>query len=134
MSRRKTPPIIEGEVPREAWDLDPIVPKSRKNRPKIHPNTRQRVYARDNYRCKNCGTDTDLTIDHVKPLSKGGANKLSNMQTLCFACNVAKGDTKGAPAQRRPPKPPAPPKPRPSRLRWAYRVLGLTDELDDPPS
>lgn len=32
------------------------------------------------------------TIDHVKPLSKGGTCNLQNMVLACFDCNQAKAD------------------------------------------
>lgn len=32
-----------------------------------------------------------MTKDHIIPYSKGGPNKLSNYQTMCIKCNVAKG-------------------------------------------
>jgi hypothetical protein len=36
--------------------------------------------------------DTALTIDHITPRSKGGADKLENAQLLCKTCNEAKGN------------------------------------------
>jgi 5-methylcytosine-specific restriction endonuclease McrA len=32
------------------------------------------------------------TVDHVVPLSKGGMERLDNMQLMCRRCNQAKGD------------------------------------------
>lgn len=34
---------------------------------------------------------TLMTKDHIIPKSKGGLNKVSNMQTMCYPCNKAKG-------------------------------------------
>ena len=42
--------------------------------------------------CENCGTDKKLTIDHIKPVSKGGLNRLNNYQALCKSCNSSKGN------------------------------------------
>lgn len=42
--------------------------------------------------CARCGRCGNLTLDHVVPLSKGGAHRLSNLQLLCRECNTAKGD------------------------------------------
>lgn len=55
---------------------------------------REYVFQRDNYRCQGCGlgrTETSLQLDHIIPLAKGGSNDLSNLQTLCQACNGSKG-------------------------------------------
>lgn len=32
-----------------------------------------------------------MTKDHIYPRSKGGADSLSNYQTMCRCCNIAKG-------------------------------------------
>jgi 5-methylcytosine-specific restriction endonuclease McrA len=41
--------------------------------------------------CVACGAADPLTVDHVIPLSKGGANRAENIQPLCFPCNNQKG-------------------------------------------
>lgn len=33
-----------------------------------------------------------LTVDHIKPLSKGGKNGLYNLQVCCVKCNSSKGN------------------------------------------
>lgn len=56
-------------------------------------SVRKYVYARDNFQCQSCGkkgAETQLNIDHIIPLAKGGSNDLSNLQTLCYQCNQAK--------------------------------------------
>ena len=40
--------------------------------------------------CLQCLSSVDLHIDHVLPLSLGGSNKFSNLQTLCGRCNCSK--------------------------------------------
>lgn len=34
-----------------------------------------------------------MTADHVHPRSRGGANSIENMQTMCFRCNGRKADS-----------------------------------------
>lgn len=52
-----------------------------------------KIGRRDGFQCQQRGTsDGDLQIDHIYPVSKGGANDLSNLQLLCAACNLAKAD------------------------------------------
>ena len=33
-----------------------------------------------------------LTVDHIKPKSKGGTNELDNYQPMCLTCNQKKKD------------------------------------------
>lgn len=40
--------------------------------------------------CLACGRSTRLSIDHVRPLSMGGANSSTNIQILCVGCNARK--------------------------------------------
>lgn len=47
-------------------------------------------YAPDG-RCLACGQSRPLTMDHVVPLSRGGANTPDNLQPLCRSCNTRKG-------------------------------------------
>ncbi|GCL38390.1 MAG: HNH endonuclease [Sphaerospermopsis kisseleviana] len=59
----------------------------------IPPEVRQYVYQRDKYQCQSCGKtslETNLSIDHIIPLSRGGKNDISNLQTLCLTCNQNK--------------------------------------------
>lgn len=48
-----------------------------------------------NNRCAYCGNppidDQSLTIDHVKPRSKGGEDKTNNTIPACRSCNADKG-------------------------------------------
>ena len=41
---------------------------------------------------ENCNVTTDLTIDHIVPLSRGGTDDLSNLRFMCLPHNSAKGD------------------------------------------
>ena len=49
------------------------------------------VFERDEYRCRKCGAQRQLSIDHVVPESRGGPTTLDNLQTLCKPCNSRKG-------------------------------------------
>ena len=54
---------------------------------------RKYVFERDSYQCQSCGKtqlETQLTIDHIIPLARGGQNDISNLQTLCYPCNHQK--------------------------------------------
>ena len=49
------------------------------------------VAARDQGRCRQCGSNRELHFDHIVAFSKGGANTAENIQLLCGACNRRKG-------------------------------------------
>ena len=57
----------------------------------ITPEDRWKVWERDSFTCRRCGSRRHLSIDHIIPRSKGGTNELANYQTLCKRCNSAKG-------------------------------------------
>ena len=44
--------------------------------------------------CKQLFFDDELTVDHIKPWSKGGRTELSNAQLLCRPCNSKQGNRK----------------------------------------
>lgn len=50
---------------------------------------RETVFARDK-QCVRCGSENDLTIDHIFPRSIGGTHALQNLRTLCRSCNSAR--------------------------------------------
>lgn len=52
---------------------------------------RDEVFKKYGRKCLCCGTDKNLTIDHVIPVFKGGKNNISNYQPLCKSCNSSKG-------------------------------------------
>ncbi len=55
-------------------------------------NLRQEVMMRDGYRCGYCGATSNLCIDHVVPISRGGATLIDNLVTACVSCNSKKKD------------------------------------------
>ena len=54
--------------------------------------SRVNIYKRDLHKCVYCGSEDNLTIDHVKPKSKGGKNTWENLVTCCGLCNITKGN------------------------------------------
>lgn len=58
----------------------------------VSKSQRAFVFGCDNHRCRQCGSEDDLTIDHIKPKKHGGPSKTWNLQTLCRTCNEAKAD------------------------------------------
>ncbi len=44
------------------------------------------------YKCVNCKQEKKLTMDHIKPLTKGGSDYISNIQPLCRNCNSKKSN------------------------------------------
>ncbi|MDA2916652.1 HNH endonuclease [Nitrospinae bacterium AH_259_B05_G02_I21] len=50
------------------------------------------VWRRDEGRCKECGSNKNLELDHIIPISKGGSNTARNIQLLCEICNRLKSD------------------------------------------
>ena len=56
----------------------------------IPDSVRVSVLVRDGGRCRICRSSTNLEIDHLIPVSKGGNSDESNLQTLCRRCNRRK--------------------------------------------
>jgi 5-methylcytosine-specific restriction endonuclease McrA len=51
---------------------------------------RQVVINRDGC-CQMCGTEDNLTVDHIVPRRLGGDDNLNNLEVLCSQCNSSKG-------------------------------------------
>lgn len=64
----------------------------------IRPVKRLAIYLRDGLACAYCGEavegegGTELTLDHLRPLSAGGSNAATNLVTACRRCNCARHD------------------------------------------
>jgi len=73
--------------------------------------TRRHIFTRDGWRCQSCWKkvrdnvplrhSARATIDHILPLTKGGLECESNVHTLCWPCNHAKGNRVGSNDQLR---------------------------------
>ena len=48
-------------------------------------------FLRDKFSCQYCGSNEELTFDHLLPRSKGGETNWDNVVTACSSCNVKKG-------------------------------------------
>ncbi len=64
---------------------------------------RRAIFYRDRGCCALCRADVSYLlslnaepqIDHIVPLSQGGANDVTNLQLLCGKCNRSKGSSRG---------------------------------------
>ncbi|XP_047307320.1 uncharacterized protein LOC124910689 [Impatiens glandulifera] len=53
--------------------------------------SRKNILFRDSFTCQYCSSRENLTIDHVKPMARGGEWEWENLVTACFGCNSKKG-------------------------------------------
>ena len=54
---------------------------------------REALIRRDGQKCSWCSSylhRSEMTIDHIKPVSAGGENKKNNLQIMCVDCHIAK--------------------------------------------
>lgn len=62
----------------------------------IRPEKRLAIYMRDGLACVWCEASvedgTKLTLDHLKPYSKGGNHSEKNLVTCCHRCNSSRGN------------------------------------------
>lgn len=61
----------------------------------IPPLNNRELFLRDGHLCMYCGEElpgSQLTRDHVKPISRGGLDCWSNVVAACKACNTRKGN------------------------------------------
>ena len=57
--------------------------------------SRGNIYLRDQNRCQYCGrkfSSSELSLDHVIPISRGGKSTWDNVVCACLPCNVKKGN------------------------------------------
>lgn len=67
------------------FNLDVVTPSDAKKMWK------ERIKENWNYECAYCGSDEDLTLDHIVPRSLGGSDKSVNVLCACDECNHDKG-------------------------------------------
>lgn len=57
------------------------------------PLTRRNILERDRHTCQYCKYKGDqLTLDHIIPRSRGGADSWENLVAACVNCNIKKGN------------------------------------------
>lgn len=57
--------------------------------------SKSNLYLRDQYKCLYCGykfSRSNLTMDHVVPISRGGKTEWTNIVAACNSCNSTKGN------------------------------------------
>jgi len=62
------------------------------------------LYKKQRGKCNYCGRKLGMAYfqhDHKTPLSRGGTDRISNLQLLCGPCNTRKGDMTDGECRRR---------------------------------
>jgi len=56
--------------------------------------TKHRLFVRDRQTCAYCSNrfaESELTVEHILPVSRGGLHEWTNVVTACRSCNTRKG-------------------------------------------
>src|SRR5580698_11124645 len=59
-----------------------IMPKA-----KLQDSLRQAVFQRDEWKCRRCGSRSNLHPHHLTFRSHGGTHTMENLLTLCWKCH-----------------------------------------------
>lgn len=63
-----------------------------------HDNLYLRLLENQQGKCNDCDVRAEMFhIDHILPRSRGGSDEEENLQLLCPACNLRKGDSVDSP-------------------------------------
>lgn len=54
---------------------------------------KESIKSRWNHKCAYCGSEHELTLDHIVPRSHGGSNHINNVLCACKSCNGNKAHT-----------------------------------------
>ncbi|MEP6609632.1 MAG: HNH endonuclease [Burkholderiaceae bacterium] len=57
--------------------------------------TKHRLFVRDRQTCAYCSNrlpESELTVEHIVPVSRGGLHEWTNVVTACRSCNTRKGN------------------------------------------
>ena len=65
------------------------IPIEKRHKRKVTDRLRSKIIERDQ-KCKICGDNERLVVDHILAISNGGCNSEQNLQALCFSCNQKK--------------------------------------------
>lgn len=91
-------PVTEIHVERVAFDTHAMSTNSPRPRtgdrqgPLAGTGTRAYLHAEWNRACAYCdASGAPLNIDHLRPRSRGGSDRVSNLVLACVPCNQAKG-------------------------------------------
>ena len=84
---------------KNSWKIPTVIRLTSSVYNKVHrfePRySKKGIHARDNYTCGYCEKrfkESDLTVDHIVPRSKGGISSWTNCITACRKCNSYKAD------------------------------------------
>lgn len=82
-------PMVLGHVSDYLYNMSAL---TRKEAKKLWRDSIKQAW---NNCCAYCGkppiADASLTIDHIRPKSKGGSDSTSNVTPACLSCNHSKG-------------------------------------------
>lgn len=87
--------VTEIVVASETEKITSVGNKKKIKRKQYSENQRKIIYQKANGRCQLCGRKIeyeDMTLDHIVPLSLGGADEMDNLQCTDFACNKFKSN------------------------------------------
>ena len=70
----------------DAWRCGRLRARSRAHSEAV----RHEVWRRDQGRCVDCGSRSNLELDHIIPWSEGGSNTARNLELRCESCNRKK--------------------------------------------
>ena len=91
--------------------------------------SRKNILRRDGHQCQYCGSNKPpLTVDHVMPRSRGGADSWENLVCACIKCNVKKGNRTPEEAGMKLMKTPR----RPTHVTFIKNLGGEVDERWKP--
>ena len=69
-------------------------PKRPRPRPRFTPKEKDALYTIQSGKCNGCKKKFEkrnMAVDHIRPFSQDGGERLTNLQLLCTACNSLKG-------------------------------------------